>query len=151
MTKKIINYHYTECGLSNVWIWCYQAVDDAGEKVMIIPRIGSLHKLIANEIVLSNGSLTGPELKFLRTEMGLTQTELGELVDRTRLTISRWERGKSAPDGAAETLIRILASSKLELGMVDPGEIISKRTPTKKPKPRIKIEATDSKGYRLAA
>ena len=83
--------------------------------------------------------------------MGLTQTELGERVDRSRLTIARWERDESTPGGAAETLIRILASGKLNLNKIDPEKIISRRTLTKKPQGRIKLEVGNSKRYRLAA
>ena len=160
MNKKIVLHHYTECGLQNVWVQCLQATDDAGQKVITIPCIGSLHKVIAHGIVTSNGALTGPELKFLRTEMGLTQTELGELVDRRRLTIARWEQGESAPDGAAETLIRILVSGKLKLTKGDPEEFIRKRTLIRKTNDRIRIdmevisknrEAANETHYRLVA
>lgn len=151
MSKEIVLHRYTECGLPNVWIQCFQDTDDAGEKVFTIPCIGNLHKEIARGIVTSNGALSGAELKFLRSEMGLTQTELGELVDRKRLTIARWEKGEGAPDGAAETLIRMLAVGKLELPGVETEEIIGKFLPGRQTRGRINIELMNSKRYRLAA
>ncbi len=150
MTIKIVNHHYTECGLPNVWVQCRQAIDDAGKKVIIIPRIGILHKLIAHGIVNSNGSMTGSELKFLRTEMGFTQTELGEIVHREHLTISRWERGQSPMGGAVEALIRILATAELKLDEVDPVTISQKCKPAK-PKRQVRIESSGRGHYRLAA
>ncbi len=144
-------HHYTACGLPNIWIQCRHVVDDAGNDTFIISNIKGLHKEIARTVVHSDGALTGAELKFLRSEMGMTPAELGELVHRRGATISRWEREESMIDSAVEAFIRILASTKLELNKVDPEEIIGKCTPTQKPKGRIKIEMQNSKRYRLAA
>ena len=33
-----------------------------------------------------------------RKEKGLTQTEVGELVDKKKTTVASWEGGKSLPD-----------------------------------------------------
>ena len=151
MTSEKIIYHYVECGLPQVWIEGLRMEDDAGEKTIRIPNIKSLHKLIAEGIVASYGTLTGPELRYLRTEMGLTQTQLGELVHRERLTVSRWERGENTLDGATEAYIRILASSKLGLDEVDPVEVSGRCKLTTGNKQPIRIDATDSENYRLAA
>ena len=40
-----------------------------------------------------------PELAALRNARGLTQDELGEEIGTTGLTISRYERGASTPQG----------------------------------------------------
>ena len=153
MTPEITPYHYTECGLPDVRIeGLRMEKDDAGKKVVSIPNVASLHRLISREIVTSRSALTGPELRYLRTEMGWTQTQLGELVHRERLTVSRWERGESALDGAAEVLIRILAASRLGLEHIDPKEVSGwcRSTPDTSKKP-IRIDATDPENYRLVA
>lgn len=151
MSQATKQYHYTECGLPDVWIDGWHVEDDAGEETIRIPNVRSLHRLISKGIVTSVGTLTGPEIRYLRTEMGLTQTELGELVHRERLTVSRWERGESTPDGATEAYIRILASYKLQLERIDP-EVVSAwcrlMADNKKP---IHIDATDPRHYRLVA
>ena len=151
MSQATQRYHYTECGLPDVWIDGWHVEDDAGEKTIRIPNVRSLHRLISKGIVTSVGTLTGPEIRYLRTEMGLTQTQLGELVHRERLTVSRWERGESTLDGATEAFIRILASYKLELERIDP-EVVSAwcrlMADNKKP---ICIDATDPQNYRLVA
>ncbi len=151
MTAKITPYHYTECGLPEVWVEGLHMRDDEGEETVVIPNIKGLHKFIVHEIVMSDGALTGPELRFLRTEMGLTQTQLGELVHRERLTISRWESGKSTLDGATEAFIRILASSELKLDKVDPVKISGKCKLTPAAKSPLHIDGTDPKHYRLVA
>lgn len=151
MSQATQRYHYTECGLPDVWIDGWHVEDDAGEETIRIPNVRSLHRLISEGIVTSVGTLTGPEIRYLRTEMGLTQTQLGELVHRERLTVSRWERGESTLDGATEAYIRILASYKLELDRIDP-EVVSAwcRLMANNKKP-IYIDATDPQNYRLVA
>ena len=67
-------YQYTACGLDNVYLEKMNVVqDDAGEK--FIPAIGELHRVIAEGIITAP-SMTGKEIRFLRTEMGQNQDEL---------------------------------------------------------------------------
>ncbi|MCY4258876.1 MAG: transcriptional regulator [Rhodobacteraceae bacterium] len=113
------HYHYTECGLNNVYIeGVHAALDHAGEDSIAIPAIGLLHKVIAEGIVNRPGKMTGQELKFLRSEMGLTQARLGEILKVRLLTVSRWERSETPIGSAAEMLIRLLAVEVLGLGKV---------------------------------
>jgi DNA-binding transcriptional regulator YiaG len=50
------------------------------------------------------------EIKNLREELGLTQFEMAQKVGVTPMTISRWERGISAPSPlAAKILIKLQA------------------------------------------
>jgi transcriptional regulator with XRE-family HTH domain len=71
--------------------------------------------VIALGIVRRKTSISGKELRFLRTEMGMTQAALAQVVHREPLTISRWERGEDAIDSNAETLIRVCATQELGL------------------------------------
>lgn len=105
------DYHYTECGLDDIILRNLEIVqDDHGEEVVLIPNINSLHKAIALSIIDSENRINGKELRFLRTEMGRTQDELAQIVQRTRLTINRWESDKVRMDGAAETILRQLVA-----------------------------------------
>lgn len=119
MIAEVEDYHYTECGLPNVWIQGIRELDDDGEETIRISNVHGLHKLIAEGILGSDGCLTGPELRYLRSEMSMTQAQLGSLLHRERLTVSRWERGESTMDGSAEALLRIYTTIKLGLGGVD--------------------------------
>jgi DNA-binding transcriptional regulator YiaG len=112
------SYHYTECGLHNVRIHNMELVtDDSGESVITIPAVNELHWLIAQAIVSHAKGMSGEELRFLRTEMGLTQAELAACVDRDKQSVGRWERGELRLDRAAETIVRRLAVEKLELSL----------------------------------
>lgn len=44
-------------------------------------------------------------ITHLRVESGMTQTELGELLDKKKTTVATWEQGGALPD--APTLYRI--------------------------------------------
>ena len=109
-------YRYTECGLDNVEISGISTViDDAGVEVLHIPSINELHRAISAGIVSHSARMNGKELRFLRTEMGLTQDELAKLVHHERQSVGRWEREEIPIDQAAEVIIRKHAIEKLRL------------------------------------
>ena len=146
------DYRYIECGLDNVVIkGMVVPVDDAGEEVYSIPNILGLHKTIAHCIITHATGISPQELRFLRTEMGLTQAELARLVKKDHQTIGRWERGEKPIDGNAELAIRMIAAERLE---IDPA--ISVETMTERCMPsagfrQIIIDASDPENYRLLA
>lgn len=142
MKHKLIRHHYTECGLPNVWVQCFQTLDDAGEKVLIIPQIGKLHALIAKEIVMSERRLSGEELRFLRTEIGCTPEVFGKLISRKASTIASWERNERVLDPTVEMFIRVLVASELEME-IDPQEISKNSQSVKRASKRINIPAAN--------
>lgn len=110
MTK----YHYTESGLSNVYIEGLEfPVDDDGDEVIYIPFIAALHTEILRGIVLQKGTMNSEQIRFVRTELGMTQSDLGGLLGVTGLTVGRWERGENPMDKSNETLLRKLAVENL--------------------------------------
>lgn len=145
-------YRYTECGLDNVVIHgAKMIVDDDGEEVVYIPNITGLHKLITEIILTRGSSMTGQELRFLRTEMGMTQAELAQLVHREPLSISRWERGECPIDSNAEALIRLHTAQRLKIRKVLSVENTSKScVPTAAAQP-IRIDGSNPKHYMRAA
>lgn len=137
---RTIDHHYTESGLLNVIIsGILVEVDDEGDDVITIPAVNELHHVIALGIVNHESGMTGDELRFLRTEMGLTQAELANLVHRDKQSIGRWERGEVDIDSSAETLVRRMSIEKLSLP-TDAGidELSRRSVPTAAPQ-TIKI------------
>lgn len=125
MTER---YHYTECGLDNVYIEGVEVTrDDTGDEVVRLPNIGLLHRLIAKALVDKRGPLTGRELRFLRTEMGYTQAELARIVQVDTQTVGRWERGETPIPGAADMLVRKLVLERLGLEETVPVEELARR------------------------
>lgn len=122
-------YHYRECGLDNVMVYgVVPCVDDDGEKVVTIANITGLHRAIAQEIVTHDAGISGKELRFLRTEMGMTQAELAKIVHHEAQSVARWEKGECPIAPTAEALIRLLAKQRLHLAVHDePIERLSER------------------------
>jgi transcriptional regulator with XRE-family HTH domain len=145
------DHHYTECGLQNVYISGIQkVVDDEGDEVILIPAINNLHRVIAEGIVSHQKGMDGSELRFLRSEMGYTQSELAALVHRDKQTIGRWERAESEIDSTSEAVIRKLAIERLKLSVTLGMDQLSKSSvPTAETQP-IKISASNG-GYELIA
>jgi DNA-binding transcriptional regulator YiaG len=146
-------YHYRECGLDNVVIkGMSPCMDDNKCAVVSIPNITGLHRSIAAAIVGHDAGISGKELRFLRTEMGMTQAELAKVVHHDTQSVGRWEREEHPMEPAAEALIRLLAIEQLNLE-VKPATIleVSKRCiPTAGPQP-ITIDGEDPNHYKVAA
>lgn len=143
-------YVYRECGLDNVVVkGCTFHIDDAGDDTVTIPNVRDLHRAIASGIVSKPSSLSGRELRFLRTEMGMTQAELAALVHREALAISRWERGEvELIDANAEAMIRLIAKEALGLEIdVTVREIAGFSVPSASTPP-LEIDGSDPENYR---
>lgn len=144
-------YRYTESGLDNVIIGGVSFVsDDAGVAVIHIPNVNGLHHAIAYGIVTRPAMMNGKEMRFLRSEMGMTQAELASMIHREPLTISRWERGETEIDANAETLIRLYAIDKLNLDVESDISVISGWSIPSAVQQPIKIDGSNPKKYKKA-
>lgn len=145
-------YHYTECGLDNVFIEEMKVIEDHnGDETVTIPAIGALHKVICEGIVGLQAKITGQELRFLRSEMGMTQAKLAEIIKVTPLTVSRWEREEHPMDDSAEMLIRIMAIETLELDIHLNVEEVSANVSQKPRSQPIRINGSNPAHYELIA
>jgi|SRR5208337_3886222 len=144
-----MDYKYTECGLDNVVIKNMPSVvDDAGEEVYEIRNVVGLHRVIAACIIRHPHGISPKELRFLRTEMGMTQAELAEIVKKDHQTVGRWERGEKPIDQNAEALIRLLAAEKLDLPREGTVEDLAKRCVPTAEVQVITIDGEDPRNYR---
>lgn len=105
-------YHYKESGLDNIYLEDGFTIHKTpyGEGVAIQNTAG-LHKAIGKHLVARPIPLNGAEVRFLRTEMELTQRDLAGIIGATEQTLRLWEknRGKFIP-GTADRLLRALYS-----------------------------------------
>ncbi|HFB97560.1 MAG TPA: transcriptional regulator [Bryobacterales bacterium] len=139
-------YHYTGCGLDNVIIYGADFLtDDGGDEVLVIPAVNRLHRVIAEGIVRRPGRMTGKELRFLRTEMGMTPAELAALLHRDAQSVARWEKGRVEMDGNADTLMRLLAAEHLDLKLREGAAELSRRCADTPPSNAIRIRADDDR------
>jgi transcriptional regulator with XRE-family HTH domain len=91
-------------------------------------------------------SISGKELRYLRTEMGMTQAQV---VHREPLTVSRWERGEDNIDSNAEASIRVCATQELGLPTdTKVAEISGWCVQGADPQPLV-IDGHDPSNYRL--
>jgi len=162
VVKNSVDYHYTECGLDNVLIKNMPVVkDDDGDEIVMIKGINVLHCLILLALVEKDGAWSPKEFKFVRTELGMTQSQLGELVDKDRQTIARWEKDETEVDRNAEKVIRLQVIDHLsELKVLEASEIESELTQVRVVSNRVRpgaanqqivIDASGDRYTRIAA
>ena len=115
MTTTAEYYHYTECGLDSVHlVGGYEIVESPTGHYVTIKDIDGLHKVIGQYLIHDKKDLDGDEIRFLRHELGLSQTLLANLLDVSEGAINRWEKGKSDINKPAEALIRALYAEHIE-------------------------------------
>lgn len=103
-------YCYPGCGLPNVFLKNgYELVDTPYGDGVTIHDLDGLHAALGAVIVCGPEPLVGHEFRFLRTELDLSQTALGELLGYNEQSIARWEKGRSKQINVpAERLLRLL-------------------------------------------
>lgn len=112
MSKKM--HHYTECGLDDVYLANgYEWISSPRGKSLKIEDVEGLHIVIGMQIIDEKKALTGPEVRFLRHELCLTQNTLGQIIGVDAQTVARWEKGESDKvPPAADRLVRLLYREK---------------------------------------
>ena len=108
---KIEGYHFTECGLDYVYLLNGYEIDNDptyGE-LFSLHNSDALHREIARNIVLHRQQLQWQEIRFLRKELSLTQSEMSEYLSKSLRQYQRYERKdeEKAPK-EIQDLIRIL-------------------------------------------
>jgi len=109
-------YQYRESGLDNVVLKNGYAIRQTlyGETVAI-RNVDALHRVLARALI-SQAQLTGAELRFLRTELDKTQSELAKLLATSEQTLSLWERARDEPmPETAARLLRLLVAERMGL------------------------------------
>ena len=100
-------YHYTESGLQNIWLANgYAVVKTKHGKGVSIRDVEGLHFAIGKSLA-KKPKLTGGELRFLRKEMGMSQSALAALVGTSEQNVSLWERRGGIPK-TADRLVRLI-------------------------------------------
>lgn len=101
-------YHYTECGLKNIWL----ANGFRNEKTaygdgVSIENADELDRAIASIIVRKKQAISGSELRFLRHQMGLSQGSLANLIGNNVQSVALWEKHGKLPKWA-DKLLRLI-------------------------------------------
>ena len=148
------DYRYTECGLDNVIIEGIDVVkvdDGEGDELYCIPNINGLHEAITLAIITQDNGISPKELRFLRTEIGITQEQLADILKVHRVTISRWESAKEHIDPNAEFVVRQLTAEKFKLNLNKSVEEIARSCVWKVERRPIRIDGSNPEKYRPLA
>ena len=108
-------YHYTECGLDNIYITGLQFQGDSKSANVIIPVIEKLHKLIAKTLITKGEALRGKELFFLRYETNIKRQDIAKLLNVNVEVIADIEDSNALIPLAQNSLIIKLFSEKLKV------------------------------------
>jgi DNA-binding transcriptional regulator YiaG len=100
-------YHYTLCGLRNIWLanGFIRKQTPEGEAISIVDGDG-LDRAIAHKLVCDKKRLSGAEFRFLRKQLDMSQKGISELMGIRPLQIHRWE--SKGPTLMADHFIRAL-------------------------------------------
>lgn len=147
-----MQYHYRESGLDNVVITGIQMEkDDRGHDIVSIPNVSGLHRLLTGVLLRQKHGLGPKEIRFLRTEMSMTQMELGEKLHKDHQSIGRWERGENPIDPLADLAIRLLASEILGVPLDSPVTEVTHWCILSATSERIEIDGANPSNYRVVS
>ncbi|HUU40238.1 MAG TPA: type II TA system antitoxin MqsA family protein [Desulfatiglandales bacterium] len=112
MTCRTGEYHYTESGLNNVYLSGVEICEcTCKEKMVAIPSVMELHRLIGIVLINKNTPLTGEEIKFLCKNMGISGKIFAEVIGIDKATLSRWENDNQVVLKSNDRLIRLAYSN----------------------------------------
>lgn len=149
MTK--VDYRYDECGLDNVILVGLDVChDDEGSEVITIKHINVLHAAIVQAIATKPTGLTGREVRFIRTELGMTQAEFASNLGKEAQAVARWEKGKTPVDPTADTVIRVMALKHVDAAIPSVSDL-ARWAVASSAEPPIRIDASDQEHWRPLA
>lgn len=100
-------------GLPNVYLNGGVLVQGAGEEQTIAySDLDGLYKALARTIALRLSSMSGGELRFLRKRLGMSQSDVAALGDKTDQVAAKWEKGTLPVPKAEANLLRFAVLSK---------------------------------------
>ncbi len=144
-----MNYHYTESVLNNIYLLNgFEVVDTPYGKATSVEDVEGLHKLIGSHLCMKQ-KLTGEEFRFLRKEMGLSQSGLGKILGVTDQALAKWEKNGRVPL-TADRFIRLLYLESINENIKIKSFIDQINETDRDEFLRFEIEATDQ-GWKKAA
>jgi DNA-binding transcriptional regulator YiaG len=119
-------YLYKECGLDNIYLMNGFSVEDVdGEETVSVHNVDGLWKAIGLNLVTRKKTLSPKEIRFLRSQMDKTQSDLARLLRVDDQTVARWEKKKSKLPGPADLGLRMLFLNS-EVAQPEGNEILVK-------------------------
>lgn len=105
---KMSMYQYKESGLRNVYLRNgFKLHSTPYGSGVSIEDVSGLHKALSLSLVLKPSRLTGPEIRFLRKEMEMSQQSLASCLGANVQTFASWEKSKAKLPGPADKMLRV--------------------------------------------
>ena len=112
-------YHYTACGLDNIYLKNgYVETNSPSGTGISIHDIDGLHKAIAKGLVKMEALLQPKEFRFLRLELDLSQKGLGNLLGKSDQCVAKWEKGEQHIPVLADKAVRDLYMESIGEGAI---------------------------------
>ena len=100
--------HRYECGLPNIFLRNgYRVVETPYGRGIAVENVEGLHRAIASTLVRERVHLTGPEVRFVRKYLEMTQSQLAALLGVEEQSVRRWEKLPRVPK-PADRAVRLL-------------------------------------------
>ena len=144
-----MKYHYIESGLRNVYLVNgFEVANTAYGKATSVHDVAGLHRVIGLNLCLKK-YLTGAEFRFIRKEMGLSQSGIGKNLGVTDQAIAKWEKIGRVPK-TADRFMRLLYLESIN-GNVKIQKYIDQINETdREDHSKLVVEQTDT-GWKQAA
>ena len=102
-------HQFTDGGLTNVWLVNgYEEVETPYGKAVSYHNLDGLIKAICEALTDKKTPLTGPEFRYLRQALCLSQASLGQLLEKTNQAIAKWEKSADPVPRTADITLRVL-------------------------------------------
>lgn len=143
-------YHYTECGLPNVWLvnGVKSHATPYGE-AMVIENAEGLHRAIGMQLVHRKPYLTGSEFRFLRKELDLSQNALAGYFGNDAQSVALWEKRGRVPKWA-DRFLRAIYREHME-GNAHIREIVARLNDMDRQEHERQVFEDTPQGWRAAA
>jgi putative transcriptional regulator len=143
--------HYPDCGLDDIYLLNgYETETTPYGSGISVQDTDGLRMAIARDLVSRKKVLNGKEVRFLRKQMDLTQSELGRLVGLDAQSVARWEKGQRVlKKGPAELLLRVIYMGT-DQGKVDPLAVLRKLDELDAPMRECRVFKETNEGWRIA-
>ncbi|WPH14707.1 hypothetical protein [Variovorax paradoxus] len=93
-------------GLPNVYL--LDGVLERPDGAIAYRDLDGLYQALAGAIAMRSGALTGPELRFLRKSLDMTQEDVGRLGDKSSQIAAKWEKGSAPVPLAESNMLRLI-------------------------------------------
>ena len=102
-------YHYTSCGLDNVWLKNgFNVKDTPYGQAVSVHDIENLHRLIGLCLVNNEGIISGQMVRFLRKELDVSQSQLATMLGVSENSVRGWENDRTPISGPADRMLRLI-------------------------------------------